>query len=725
MHDTTPRQLQKPKADGNRGLLRRLRYSESGNVIAITAAALVPLIALVGGGVDLSRIYLTKTRLQQACDAGALAARKSMNGVTWTKDSEAIANQFFKANFPEGRYGTGTIEFNFGKAKESKDSGAVKGTASVPVPMTLMAMFDVKESDVAVTCTADLHLPNTDVMFVLDTTLSMTQTDPGESTSRERAMKEAVKSFIDTLEDVKPDGSTIRYGFVPYSSTVNVGRLLKPEWIQDKPEYNSRMTYEATKQKVKSGGGSYTYPEALTVQNLLGQTSTGEALNPVIVGYGNPEDCTVPSGYKNTDVTTDKSTDPVPAAPALPRRFQRVITRDGYYYGSRMVNGKCEILKTEFKNLVVTYFYEISRHPKAGQTEFYPETEVDVYSYFYNYGKIPFSIDGLKKPDGRGGTAGGKIDINTLSYAKFRDTPTTSRNDTVAESFWWIQKPGARAGDQPVDDPTSGCIEERATLRPGESGIRYDMDVNLIPTSDPKTQWKPYLPRLVFARFASPAQSNPSSWNYTDDPNDPRNRTTNDAFRYAPDALYVSCPSPARKFTSGEEDVAAVKAYVDALRMEGYTYHDIGFMWGLRLMSPIGLFKTEHELAEANGRVNRHLIFMTDGEIQTKFGAYTAWGVSAMDRLRIKKDSAFTNNALDNEVTEARLGELCAQAKGGMNITVWTIAFGDEVLKNNATLKMLGDCASTGRYYPAKNAAALNKTFADIASQIAALRITG
>ncbi len=61
-----------------RGMLARLRRDSSGNTLALIAAGLVPLLALVGGGIDMGRSYLSQTRLQQACDAGVLAARKKL-----------------------------------------------------------------------------------------------------------------------------------------------------------------------------------------------------------------------------------------------------------------------------------------------------------------------------------------------------------------------------------------------------------------------------------------------------------------------------------------------------------------------------------------------------------------------------------------------------------------------------------------------------------------------
>ena len=71
-----------------------LRKTRRGNTLAIMAAAFFPLAGLIGGGVDMSRIYITKTRLQQACDAGALAGRKAMGAGSWTTSgSEQFARR--------------------------------------------------------------------------------------------------------------------------------------------------------------------------------------------------------------------------------------------------------------------------------------------------------------------------------------------------------------------------------------------------------------------------------------------------------------------------------------------------------------------------------------------------------------------------------------------------------------------------------------------------------
>ena len=100
-----------------RNFLSRLRKDSSGNTIALVAAALIPLTAMIGGGVDVARIYMTKTRLQQACDAGSLAGRKVMGSGTWTtsgaSSAQSQAESYFNANFTEGTYGSYDVEVDY------------------------------------------------------------------------------------------------------------------------------------------------------------------------------------------------------------------------------------------------------------------------------------------------------------------------------------------------------------------------------------------------------------------------------------------------------------------------------------------------------------------------------------------------------------------------------------------------------------------------------------
>ena len=58
------------------------RRRERGSVLATSAIGMLAVLLAVGLGVDISRLYLTKTELQNAADASALAGASGLNGHT-------------------------------------------------------------------------------------------------------------------------------------------------------------------------------------------------------------------------------------------------------------------------------------------------------------------------------------------------------------------------------------------------------------------------------------------------------------------------------------------------------------------------------------------------------------------------------------------------------------------------------------------------------------------
>jgi len=82
-----------------------------------------------------------------------------------------------------------------------------------------------------------------------------------------------------------------------------------------------------------------------------------------------------------------------------------------------------------------------------------------------------------------------------------------------------------------------------------------------------------------------------------------------------------------------------------------------------------------------------------------------------------KYASAKQGNGALWEVADARTAAICTTAKAE-GITLWVIAFGTSLTS------LLQNCASPGRAYQANNTAELNARFAEIATQIAQLRVT-
>jgi hypothetical protein len=214
----------------DQGFLARLAADRAGNALAIVTLTTFTMITLAGLGLDMSRAYLTKTSLQDACDAGVLAGRKAMAASgTYGATEQAKANKMFNFNINENRTETSTAVFT----SSADTTGHVTGTATTTMPTTLMKLFTYNSLPLKVQCSAELQMSNADVMFVLDTTGSMACNPSGGncvsgSDSKIVGLRNAIKSFYTTVAGAVTDknNTRIRFGFVPYAMTVNAQNLL-------------------------------------------------------------------------------------------------------------------------------------------------------------------------------------------------------------------------------------------------------------------------------------------------------------------------------------------------------------------------------------------------------------------------------------------------------------------------------------------------------------------
>ncbi|MCG6120723.1 MAG: pilus assembly protein, partial [Blastomonas sp.] len=247
-HDSKAGRAAVPAAH-SRPLLNRLLASKRGNVLPIFAASILPMAAMIGGAVDMSRAYMVKSRIQQACDAGVLAGRRAMQQSSYSDAAKAQAQDFFDINFKEGYNESTNVVFN---TSNPVGTSKVLGTASAVMPTAIMGMFGKETIEIDVACEAELNLSNSDVTFVLDVTGSMNDSIPiggGGSIVKITALRNSVMSFYDTLANAATGSlARIRYAFVPYSTNVNVGELVydsNPTWLNggvstDSWNYQSR-----------------------------------------------------------------------------------------------------------------------------------------------------------------------------------------------------------------------------------------------------------------------------------------------------------------------------------------------------------------------------------------------------------------------------------------------------------------------------------------------------
>ena len=633
------------------GLLRQLARDSSGNTLAMIAAAVLPLLAMVGGGIDMGRSYLSQTRLQQACDAGVLAARKKLGSAVVTDgqvpaDVATVGNQFFNVNFQDGSYGTENRDF----AMTLEQSYAISGVATVNVPTTIMTIFGYTDVPITVNCEARLNFSNTDIMFVLDTTGSMGDTNPGDSAPRIDGLREVVKSFHAQVEGSKGAGTRVRYGFVPYATNVNVGGLLKSDWMVDEWTYQSRIAKQIGTNPGYSGMAWFTVSATI----LSGSTSP-------IAPYNSP---TCPA---STYVSTVLSQTPIDPGP--PQNYDVEYNENGNYYSCATSDGNYTVSGTAYNNVVTRYHIEER-----------PYTYGPSPIWGYDYNRYQFDVTGAKDADSNAPSVIGAT-INAFTYS-----------DTSANTYWY-----------------EGCIEERSTYEITDYDNvdltrALDLDLDLIPdVNDPDTQWRPIYRGIAYDR--SIWWDGSGTWSLA-----PVTDTQDDYI--VPDWTYptASCPGAARKLE--EMNNSDVASYVDNLVVDGATYHDIGMIWGGRLLSPTGLFADEN--GDVDGKPTaRHMIFLTDGETAPLDILHSSYGVEPLDQRRWSEGSALTLA----ETVEERFAAACKEVKK-RNITVWVIGFG-------TTLNpIMTDCAGPGKSFEASDTSELNEIFSRIAASIGDLRIS-
>ena len=629
-----------------RGFLSRLARDSRGNTLAIVGAALIPLTAMIGSGVDMSRAYMAKTRLQVACDAAALAARRVMTNDTLDSSVTAEAVRFFNYNFNQGMYGTAA----FTPAVTRPATGTVRVAASTTMPTTIMRMFGFTTLPLSVTCDAQLNFVNTDVMLVLDTTGSMNNDvndlPTGVDANRKiTALRSAVLALYDELkptqDQLEANGLRLRYGVVPYSSSVNVGSLIRavdPTYLRDSVPYQTRTanygTYGTTTNSDTTVTETYGSSITQTECNRYGVNAGYPTLNgqPANTGGPNPAPVTqITYSYKDWGVTGDTS-----GTTRTCRRNKRTqVTQTGY--------------------------------TSSGWT--YRQATLDTSQY-----KLGNAVTVSTDDDG--------VMAASDSQANPREIAALASGATTSSVTW------------------NGCIEERdttSTITGSSSNTipnsAWDLDINRIPNDD-GSRWRPMWPDILYTRLAGSTSA-----------------VTGSAITGSGSAFYA-CPTEGRRMQAWTR--ANLQTYVNSLTPLGGTYHDIGMIWGARLLSPDGIFSADNPNQFGSMPVSRYIIFMTDGNLAPNCNTYTSYGVEQND-MRVTASSICTDQLNRHMV---RFKMVCNAARG-MGISLWVIAFGTTLTQD------MIDCASNpNQASTAADSATLIARFRQIGANIGALRLT-
>lgn len=227
--------------------------NSAGNTAIVFAMAAVPIMLGAGAAVDMVRADNTRTVLQAAADAAAIAGATS--GKTSDADLNLVVKDYLKANGAEDAL------TSVKKIKQTLDKS--KRTFSVTIDGTLKTSFmflaGVSELDIGAKAEVSVGGGGLEVVLALDNTESMNYE------GRLPALKTAAKSLVDTvLDGVSSTGSYVKVGIVPFSNYVNVGLSNRTKsWITVAADSTGSACWN-------------TYPDAVS-SNCHTETYTGYA----------------------------------------------------------------------------------------------------------------------------------------------------------------------------------------------------------------------------------------------------------------------------------------------------------------------------------------------------------------------------------------------------------------------------------------------------------------
>lgn len=587
----------------------RLLQSQAGNILPMAAAGMMVMAAMVGGGVDMSRAYKVQSRLQSACDAGVLAGRRAVTSDGFTTAAEDQARKYFDVNYDEASQGTNSTSFDL---DATASGNTINATASTQMPMLIMQLFNQEDMTINTTCSATMGVGNSDVTMVLDVTGSMTTSLSGGGT-RLSALKAAMKNFYNTVEaSTEGSNARVRYGFVPFSTTVNVGQLvydLNPDYLVDQWTIQSRApVFNTITEQVRVGWNTPVITSA---------TDYSDETNSNYIAYTSTQ-------YNTLAACT----------PALPANTNWANNGAATTTTGTTINGSGQQVQTTTTDQPQSKRTYTCRKSGSKYRRYYYETYRSFYTYVYATSD-PILETRTRQEFARWEYRPVNYDVSKLKAGESVAVPIGS-NGTNVNLSW------------------DGCIEERQTVPETsftftngtgmDPSDAFDLDIDMIPTNEPETKWAPLWRGVSYTRNSVNVSNSGS-------------------------AATSYCVTPAQALQEMDKD--AFDDYADSLSAVGNTYLDIGMIWGARLTSPDGIFGDLVKEDPANGgNVQRHVIFMTDGKQEANPARYTSYGIENLDH-RISGDDG--TDDLDDRHS-ARFMAVCEaiRAKG---IRVWTIDF--------------------------------------------------
>lgn len=201
---------------------RALLSSAGGNVALTFGLLLIPIVVLMGGGVDVAHGISVKSEMQKAADATALEVCKTAATVT-PGQLEQSATSFFDGDFnrPEVK-NVAVTAISSGQSSGCK----VTVTASANMQTAFLSLIGMSNFAISVDSTATVDSPKLQIALVLDNTGSMNEY------GKIAALQTAANQLLNQLESAAQNPGDIQVAIIPFTTDVNIGTSFAGQsWI--------------------------------------------------------------------------------------------------------------------------------------------------------------------------------------------------------------------------------------------------------------------------------------------------------------------------------------------------------------------------------------------------------------------------------------------------------------------------------------------------------------
>jgi len=267
--------------------MRQFGKDRSGNVILIFALALIPMLGAIGAAIDYSNAAQIRQKMQNAVDAGVLAAVGARPGGQATPTTAQVIDSvkaYITANL------AGSTVFSTPVINASVNGNVVSADITVDVPTSFMKVLGISKSTVHVAASSQAATTNpvsVEVALVLDTTGSMGDNNKlaGAQTAATALLDQLMPAATTNTASNDP-AAKVHVSLVPFSYYVNVGtQYAGASWLGDTTTYSTTASSCQNTYPNEVLGAPYSYTYDCSSDGVP-KTCTGTKQD--IISLGNP-----------------------------------------------------------------------------------------------------------------------------------------------------------------------------------------------------------------------------------------------------------------------------------------------------------------------------------------------------------------------------------------------------------------------------------------------------